>query len=155
MLPREAHMTKDELTVQTKLLFAAWSSHDADAVAQFYTGGATVRDSTEPDNAATGTDAIVERARMILGGFSDARLEILTSCVEGNRGCTEWRFTGTHDGELLGVPASGRPVDNIGVNVDEFDDTGKIVTETGYWDVARFLRQAGALPEAATTGAAS
>ena len=148
-------MTKDELAAQTRRLFEAWNSHDAQAVAQFYTGGATVRDSTDPDNAATGTDAIAERARMILGGFSDARLEVLATCIDGNRGCTEWRFTGTHDGEFLGVPASGRPVDNIGVSVDEFDDTGKIVSETGYWDVARFLRQSGALPEAATTGATS
>jgi predicted ester cyclase len=131
MLPKEARMTKDEIAAQTRQLFEAWNSHDAEAVAQFYTGGATVRDSTDPDNAATGTDAIAERARMILGGFSDARL-------------------GTHDGEFLGVPPSGRPVDNIGVSVDEFDDTGKIVSETGYWDVARFLRQSGALPEAAT-----
>ncbi|HZU49984.1 MAG TPA: ester cyclase [Mycobacterium sp.] len=148
-------MTKDELVAQTHQLFKAWNSHDADAVARFYTGAATVRDSTDPNSAATGTDAIVERARMILGGFSDARLELLTTCIEGNRGCTEWRFTGTHDGEFLGVPASGRPVDNIGVNVDEFDDSGKIVNETGYWDVARFLRQSGTLPEAATTGAIS
>ena len=48
-----------------------------------------------------------------------------------------------------------RGVRVIGVSVDEFDDTGKIVTETAYWDVARFLRQSGALPEAATTGATS
>ena len=148
-------MTKDEFEAQTRKLFDAWNSHDADSVAQFYTAGASVRDSTDPANTARGTDAIVERARMILGGFSDARLEILTTCIDGNRGCTEWRFTGTHDGEFLGVPASGQPVDNIGVNVDEFNDTGKITTETGYWDVARFLRQSGALPETATTAVAS
>lgn len=142
-------MTKDELAAQIRQLFDAWNAHDGEGVAQFYTSDGTVRDSADPDNAATGKDAIVARARMILGGFSDTKLEIVSICVDGDRACTEWRFSGTHDGEFLGVPASGRRIDNIGANVDEFDENGKIVSETAYWDTARFLREAGVLPAAA------
>ena len=141
-------MTRDELTAQTRRTFEAWNSHDAEAVAQFYASGATVCDSADPEHVAKGTDAIVDRARMILGGFSDAKLEVVAINIDGNRGCTEWRFTGTHDGDFLGVPATGRMVDNIGMSVEDFDDSGKIVSETAYWDVSRFLRQTGVLPEA-------
>jgi hypothetical protein len=65
-------MTKDELVAQTREIFDLWNAHDAPGLARFYVSGTTVRDSAYPDNAATGQDAAVERARMILDGFSDA-----------------------------------------------------------------------------------
>ena len=144
-------MTKDEITAKVRELFDAWNVHDANAIARFYTSGATVRDSTEPTMAASGSAAIVARARMILSGFSDAKLEVLTISVDGNRACVEWRFSGTHDGDFVGVSATTRSVDNIGASVSEFDESGRIVSETDYWDVARFLRQTGVLAAAAVS----
>ena len=44
---------------------------------------------------------------MILSAFSDAKLEMRSISVEGDRVTHEWTFTGTHDGEFLGVPATG------------------------------------------------
>ena len=144
-------MTKDDITAQIRELFGAWNAHDADAIAQFYASGATVRDSTEPTIAASGNAAIVARARTILKGFSDAKLDILTISVDGNRACVEWRFSGTHNGDFVGVSATGVSVDSVGAAVSEFDEGGKIVSETDYWDVARFLRQTGVLAGAAVS----
>jgi steroid delta-isomerase-like uncharacterized protein len=146
-------MTKEELVAQTREIFAAWNAHDAPGIARFYASGATCRDAPYPDNAATGQDAIAERARRILGGFSDAKLELGSMCIDGNHICTEWRFSGTHDGMFLGVPASGLSYDNLGASVSEVDEDGKIVSETAYYDHARFYRLTGALPATAATGA--
>ena len=60
--------------------------------------------------------------------------------------CTEWRFSGTHDGMFLDVPASGNKIVTLGATVQEFGEDGKIVSENAYWDVATFLREAGVLP---------
>jgi steroid delta-isomerase-like uncharacterized protein len=146
-------MTKDEVAAKIRQTFDVWNEHDAEGQAQFYTGAATLRDSADPDNAAKGQDAIVARARMILDGFSDAKLEIVSIAVDGSRACTEWRFSGTQDGVFLDVPASGRRIVNLGSTVQEFDEDGKIVSENSYWDVALFLRQVGVLPAAATATA--
>jgi steroid delta-isomerase-like uncharacterized protein len=148
-------MTKDELVAQTREIFDLWNAHDAPGLARFYVSGATVRDSAYPDNAATGQDAIVEHARVILDGFSDAKLELISITIDGNRVCTEWRFSGTHDGVFLSVAATGRSVDNLGATVTEVDQDGKVVSETAYWDAARFFSQTGALPAPPATGAAS
>jgi steroid delta-isomerase-like uncharacterized protein len=147
-------MTKDELAAQIRQSFDVWNEHDADGLARFYADAAIVRDAADPDNAAKGKDAILARAQMILNGFSDAKLEISTIFVDGSRACTEWRFSGTHDGEFLGVPASGQQIVNTGASVQEFDENGKIVTEHAYWDAALFLRQAGALSTTAATATA-
>lgn len=146
-------MTKDELAGKIRQSFDVWNEHDVDGIARFYADGAIVRDAADPENAAKGSDAIRARAQMILNGFSDAMLEISTISVDGNRVCTEWRFSGTHDGEFLGVPASGRRIVNTGANVQEFDEDGKIASEHAYWDAALFMRQAGALSSTAATAA--
>ena len=138
-------MTKDELVAQAREIFGLWNAHDASGLARFYADGATLRDAAFRDNPAIGPDAIVERARMILGAFSDAKLEIISISVDGNRVCSEWRFSGTHDGVFLGVPASGLSDYNLGATVGEVDQDGKIVSETYYWDGARFFANVGLL----------
>jgi steroid delta-isomerase-like uncharacterized protein len=148
-------MTKDELAARARQAIDSWNAHDAEKVASFFSNLAIVRDSADPDNAAKGRDAIVARAQMILGGFSDAKLEILTISVDGSRVCTEWRFSGTHDGVFLDVPASGQHVVNLGAGVQEFDEQGQIVSEHSYWDVTVFLRAAGALPASLATATGS
>jgi steroid delta-isomerase-like uncharacterized protein len=90
---------------------------------------------------------------MVLGGFSDAKLEVISISVDGNRVCSEWRFTGTHDGVFLGVPASGHTDDNLGATVTEVDQDGKILSETIYYDIARFFAYVGLLASPATAAA--
>lgn len=141
-------MANDHMTRTIERLFELWNEHDAAGMTEVYAGQATVRDAADPDNAASGHDAVVARAKMILAGFSDAKLELVSSLIDGDRACTEWRFTGTHDGEFLGVPATGQATENLGASVSQFDSDGKIARETAYWDVARFLRQTGVLPAA-------
>lgn len=147
-------MTRDELLAQVEAAYAAWNSHDARAIAGFYTSDATVRDSADPDNPAVGSDAIKERAGMILSAFSDAKLEMRSFSVEGDQVTHEWTFTGTHDGEFLGVPATGRQTRNMGASVERMNDEGLTTEETAYWDAAIFLRQVGALPEQAEASTA-
>lgn len=147
-------MTRDEIVAQIEGAYSAWNAHDAHAVAGFYSSDATVRDAGDRDNPAVGSDAIEGRAKAILAAFSDAKLEMKSISVDGDRVVHEWRFTGTHDGDFLGIPATGRQTENIGASVERVNDDGLTVEETAYWDTATFLREAGALPEPATVGAA-
>lgn len=144
-------MTSGEITTTIERLFELWNAHDTSAMPELYAPGATIRDATNPDAPARDPEAIVARARMILGGFSDAKLERLSTTIHGDRAFIEWRFTGTHDGEFLGVPATGVSTENIGMSVVQYDSDGRAISETAYWDAMRFLRETGVLP-AATAG---
>lgn len=139
-------MTTDDINALSDRLIELWNAHDANGVADLYADTANVRDSAIPDNVASGRDAVAIRARMILDGFSDAKLELRSRLVDGEQLATEWRFTGTHDGEFLGVPATGRAIETLGASVARVDRDGKIASETAYWDLANFLRQTGVLP---------
>jgi predicted ester cyclase len=58
-----------------------------------------------------------------------------------------------HDGDLMGLPATGRRAESIGCNVMRIGEDGRICEETTYWDAAGLYRQLGALPDLAQAGA--
>ena len=58
----------------------------------------------------------------------------------------EVRVTGTHEGEWLGVPATGRQL-NVRVGCLYEFDGDRLVCERVYFDVATILRQMGVLPD--------
>ena len=53
-----------------------------------------------------------------------------------------WRFTGTHDGEFFGVPATGKEVDISGTTLIKMKD-GKIAVEQDFMDFLSFYSQLG------------
>ena len=53
--------------------------------------------------------------------------------AEGDRVVTAWAATGTHTGDLMGVPGTGRLVTMAGVDIERFED-GRIVEVWALWD---------------------
>jgi steroid delta-isomerase-like uncharacterized protein len=129
-------------------LTEGWNAHDADAVARCYAPEAVSRDVTlsEPLHGRT---AIRNAAEMYMKAFPNIQFEIRRIACDGNVLCEEWRATGTHEGDLMGLKATGRSGTTIGCNVIELSDDGLIKSETTYWDAAGLYRQLGALPELA------
>jgi steroid delta-isomerase-like uncharacterized protein len=64
---------------------------------------------------------------------------------EGDRVTTYKTFNGTHQGEFMGVPATGRPVSIRVIDIVRFAD-GKITEHWNVVDVAGLLQQLGAFP---------
>jgi steroid delta-isomerase-like uncharacterized protein len=77
--------------------------------------------------------------------FPDLRLEVEDQIAEGDRVVTCLRMRGTQKGPLLGIGASGQPINVNGIRVDRLDD-GKIAESWFHWDGLEMLRQIGALP---------
>lgn len=72
------------------------------------------------------------------GAFSDFSIRLLDIVANGERVVVEWIFTGTHDGELLGVPPSGRWVEQQGMT-KFWLRRGKIYTGRDSWNLAALL----------------
>jgi predicted ester cyclase len=53
---------------------------------------------------------------------------------------------GTNDGELDGMPPTGRKVEVRGISIDRFDNDGRIVETWDNWDRAGFMEQLGLMP---------
>mgnify|MGYP000606479671 FL=1 len=55
------------------------------------------------------------------------------------------RFTGAHEGELMGMPATGRPVDVAVIDIMRFGDDGLVHEHWGLFDAMGMMRQLGAV----------
>jgi steroid delta-isomerase-like uncharacterized protein len=63
----------------------------------------------------------------------------------GDRVVARWTGSGTHEGELMGVPPTGRPIAVEAISVFRIAD-GKIAEEWTVWDALGLLQQVGAVP---------
>jgi steroid delta-isomerase-like uncharacterized protein len=68
--------------------------------------------------------------------------------AEGDEVVTRWRASGTHQGEFFGVAGSGNRIEMSGIQIDRFDESGKMIEEWPEYDLLGAMRQMGAIPEA-------
>jgi steroid delta-isomerase-like uncharacterized protein len=96
-----------------------------------------------------GADTSREGARqifaMLRAAFPDHDAIVLDMIAEGDRVMTYKTFNGTHQGEFMGIPATGRPVSITVMDIVRYEN-GKIAEHWNVVDVAGLLQQLGAFP---------
>ncbi len=122
--------------------YAAWNAYDPDAVAAIFAADAVVREVGNPLEAH-GRAAIRARAAALLAAFPDFRLERLALVVEGPCHADRWVMTGTHRGELFGMPPTGRQVRVEGATFTRLGPDGLVVEDVHLTDLAGLMRQLG------------
>ena len=81
-----------------------------------------------------------------LAGFPDFHIVLDDLIEEGNRVVARWTFSGTHQGEFNGIPATGKKVNIMGISIWYFDEKGQNVREYELLDGVGLLTQLGVLP---------
>ena len=97
-----------EVTTDVLQAFAeAWNRHDIDALMSFMTDDCVFESSAGPDVCGTryaGTDAVRAGYLEVFATFPDAHWGNARHFVQGERGVSEWTFTGTRaDGTRVEV----------------------------------------------------
>jgi len=82
--------------------------------------------SDKPLYGGAGYLSVVELMRK---SFSDIRWDIVDMAAEGDKVAVSWICSGTHDGEFMGLPATGRKVSFSVMNFYYFNAAGKIVND--------------------------
>jgi len=92
----------------------------------------------------TGLDSFRDYYNNFLTGFSDAEFTFIDIFGQGDNIVKHWNLKGTHDGEMFGIPATGKKVDLSGTTIVKMKD-GKILQEQDFFDNHSFLSQLGLL----------
>jgi len=88
----------------------------------------------------------VERGSAVMAeAFPDLRTAEADSVKEGDKVALRWLLSGTHEGDFMGVAATGRPVEVMGMDIVRLVD-GEIVEHWGEFDAMGLLRQIGVIP---------
>lgn len=125
---------------------ASWNDCDADAVAACFSEDAVNRDIAVRV-PLQGREQIKEVAARFMDAFPDLSRAVSRIVCENDLMTVEWRITGTHEAEVLGIPATGRHVEIDGCSIARVDADGLICALTNHWDVAGLLHQIGDTPE--------
>jgi steroid delta-isomerase-like uncharacterized protein len=100
----------------------------------------------EPATPGGGTlDGFKHYMAALRQAYPDAQVTIQDQVAESDKVTTHFTVSGTHQGELMGIPASHRPVSFDVVAITQCDN-GRFVKDWFMLDALGMLQQIGAVP---------
>jgi steroid delta-isomerase-like uncharacterized protein len=139
-------MNRRQMLARAADALAAWNRGDPDGIVANVAEDVLWRD-VALGMPLHGRDALRDAAQAYMTAFPDLRLEETSSTLAIPRLAQELTITGTHRGELLGVPPTGRWTENYAAVITTFDDDGMMIEGALYWNALSVLRQIGAAPD--------
>ncbi len=100
----------------------------------------------ETPGLAPTKEGVLQFFRMYRAAFPDLRMEPEDVLVDGDKVVARVRATGTHDGEFMGMPATGRSIDVALIDIIRFGDDGLAHEHWGVVDTMTMMQQLGAVP---------
>jgi steroid delta-isomerase-like uncharacterized protein len=92
-------------------------------------------------------EGVKQLFHMYRAAFPDLRMEPQDVLVSGDKAVARVRATGTHQGEFLGMPATGKSVDVQLIDITRFGNDGLAREHWGVFDALALMQQLGAIPE--------
>ncbi len=135
--------TSEENKAIVRALFENASQGNFDAVDEIVTEGYVLH----PDEIH-GPDGLKEMVQGYRDALSGLRVTIDQQFTDGDYVASRYTISGTHDGDLMGTPPTGKDVAFTGITISRCEG-GRIVEEWEITDTAGLLGQIGALPEMA------
>jgi len=99
-------------------------------------------DHSAPPGAPATREAWKQKAGMFRSAFPDIHVTIEQSIAEGDLVTTHTVATGTHQGELMGIPASGKEISVRSMHIEQIVE-GKIVARWEVIDLMGMMVQLG------------
>lgn len=129
-------MTRSEAIL--KAWNGAWGDGDLAAFENILAAGYVRRSKSGSEDYAS----LRKTIEAMHTAFPDSSTEILDIVEDGNKVAVHWKTTGTHQGEFMDVPATGRSVNVTGASFLRFEKD-KLAEEWVIWDPRELLSALG------------
>jgi steroid delta-isomerase-like uncharacterized protein len=93
----------------------------------------------------SGTEGYKQFFTIYSTAFPDMHYAIEDMVAEGDKVATRWTMTGTHQGELMGIPPTGVRITVTGISMSRFAD-GKLAEGWNSYDILGMMQQLGVIP---------
>ncbi len=104
----------------------------------------------------SGSTSSREELKQIIQGYRTAFPDLVMKpeqfVSEGDTVVVRWTGTGTHRGEIMGMPPTGTKASVTGIDILRFSN-GKLVEDVSQFDVLKMMQSIGALPAGAGVAA--
>jgi steroid delta-isomerase-like uncharacterized protein len=105
-----------------------------------------VIENEEFPGIASGREGVKQFFRMMVEAFPDLRFDVQDVIAEGDRVAARCVMTGTHQGQFMDIPATGKKVTVHLIDIFRFEG-GKLAEHWGVTDQVSMLQQMGVIPE--------
>lgn len=137
-------MTEENKELARTLIEEVWGKGNLGLTADLLTDDFVGHVSGEP-TPLRGPEAVRSWVAQWRAAFPDVRVTVEDEIAEGDKVVSRITATGTHQHELMGMPATGRSVTVAAIAIERFSG-GKLAEVWTMFDLAGLLRQIGALP---------
>lgn len=139
-------MSKHDNIAATERLGGAINSGNLDALHEIF--APTVIDRDPASDQGAGPEGFIHFFTGFRAAFPDLNISVEQLVTDDDNVAIAYTMTGTHQGDFLGVPATGRQIKARGVQIARFEN-GLIVERWGSSDQLGILQQIGVNPVAA------
>ena len=141
-------MSAETKGIARRLLEEAFNGGNLDVVDELMAPEFVNHDAALPE-PIVGIEATKASIRGYRDAFPDLRLTLEEQIAEGEYVATRWSALGTHHGDLMGMPATGKQATVTGITIDRIVD-GRFVESWTNWDTLGLMQQLGVAPAFAT-----
>ena len=100
--------------------------------------------SHDAGNPSHDLDGVKQIVHAIRGAFPDVRFTADDVLAENDRVVARFTMRGTHTGDFMGIPATGKPIIVTGIDIVRFED-GKAVEHWHEWSGLGLMSQLGVI----------
>lgn len=138
-------MSADEVRAMMRHAYDLMSSGDLDGFLEL--AAPDFVDHNPDPGQGPGIEGVRESFARFLGAFPDLRMTPQEILVDDDKAIARTVMTGTHRGELNGIPATGKSVRVEVIDIVRFEN-GKAKERWGIYDALAMMQQLGLVPEA-------
>ena len=133
-------MSAQNAELSRRIFEDVWNRKNLSAVDEIISADYVHHDANSP--AASGIDGYKQFVNYYMNAFPDAHFTIDDAFTNGENEVTRWTVTGTHEGELAGIPRTGRRFSVTGISIGRVVN-GKITESWNSWDALGMMQQLG------------
>ncbi len=139
----------DNISLMKRWYREVWREGKNETIYELLAPDALLRGQVGPDVEVRGPEGFIAFADNIRKTFPDTEVAVEDIFAVDDKVVARWVAIGTHTGDGLGVPATGKRLRVSGITIARFEN-GKIVEGWDNWDRLGMLEQIGvySAPEA-------
>ncbi|MCL4871066.1 MAG: ester cyclase [Anaerolineae bacterium] len=122
-----------------------WSQGNLVVASELIASDYAVHDPGTPGRQG-GIEGEKQAANLYRTAFPDLHFTIESEVAEGDSVMVRWHSRGTHLGELMGLPPTGRQANPTGISVFRLVN-GRIAEHWCNWDTLGLMQQLGLIPQ--------
>jgi steroid delta-isomerase-like uncharacterized protein len=137
-------VSEDNKALIQRFVEEAFNKGNVDVANEVYASTFITHDSTIPEGRGS-PKQVKQFVNTYLSAFPDGHTTVEDLISDGEKVAYRWTFRGTHQGELMGIPPTGKQVTITGITINRVS-RGKVEEQWNNFDQVGMLQQLGVAP---------